>query len=70
MKIEQDAYDNVTSLFYCVVIGFPILVTLEFLFYYLYQSKVFIIQTEVWQYFFILDQQNFLVPSLGSNHLR
>ena len=40
MQIEQDSFDNVTSLFYCVVAVFPILVVLEFLFYWLYQTKV------------------------------
>merc|ERR1719232_1932275 len=39
MQIEQDSFDNVTSLFYCMVIVFPILVALEFLFYWLYQTK-------------------------------
>ena len=40
MQIEQVSFDNVTSLFYCVVVVFPILVALEFLFYWLYQTKV------------------------------
>ena len=38
--MEQVSYDNVTSLFYCVVVVFPILVVLEFLLYWLYQNKV------------------------------
>ena len=40
MNSEQVSYDNVTSLFYCVVVVFPILVVLEFLLYWLYQNKV------------------------------
>ena len=40
MNIEQVSFDNVTSLFYCAVIVFPILVAFEFLFYWLYQTKV------------------------------
>merc|ERR1712029_1132880 len=39
MQIEQVSFDNVTSLFYCVVVVYPILVVLEFLFYWLYQTK-------------------------------
>ena len=70
MKIEQDAYDTATSLFYCVVVGFPILVALEFLFYYLYQSKVFIIQLKICQNITrYLNNKNILVPSLDSDHL-
>ena len=40
MQIEQVSFDNVTSLFYCVVVGFPVLVFLDFLLYWLYQTKV------------------------------
>merc|ERR1719270_3231868 len=39
MNMEQVSYDNVTLLFYCVVVVFPILVVLEFLLYSLYQNK-------------------------------
>merc|ERR1719232_2214460 len=39
MNSEQVSYDNITSLFYCVVVGFPVLVVLDFLLYRLYQTK-------------------------------
>ena len=40
MNIEQVSYDNVTSLFYMVVILFPLLAILEICLYCLYQFKV------------------------------
>ena len=44
MNMEQVSFDNVTSLFYCVVVVFPVLVVLEFLLYWLYQTKVIYLQ--------------------------
>ena len=48
MNSEQVSYDNITSLFYCVVVVFPVLVVLDFLLYWLYQTKVIYKQ---YQYF-------------------